>query len=225
AAFEIALPLGTLLSIVLVFRRDLWAMTKVVPVLFLPSQWKSRFAADDAFRTGVFILISMVPAGILGILLKERIEALFDRPAVVGVCLIVTGLLLFGLRCAPVGRKPIEARSALLMGFAQACALLPGISRSGSTITAGLWSRCDRAAVGRFAFLMAIPPIAGAALLEFRGGHMQKVDAMPLALGLLAAFVSGTLALVLLLRFVRGGQLHWFSPYCILLGLTAVFFS
>lgn len=222
ASLEIALHAGTLLSILAVFRRETGALLADLPLLLRPGRYREHFATRPAFRAGVLILVSMIPAGALGILFKDRIASLFDRPAVVGACLIATGLLLASLRYAPKGRLPVSFRSAILMGFAQACALLPGISRSGSTIAAGLWAGCDRAEAGRFAFLMAIPPIAGAALLEALSGLDGRIEILPLLLGLAVAFLSGTGALLLLLRFIRGGSLPWFAPYCIAAGLLAI---
>jgi undecaprenyl-diphosphatase len=167
----------------------------------------------------------MIPAGILGIAFGDAIEGVFSNPRLVGLFLMVTGLLLAGLKCAPKGRKPIDAKTAGLMGVFQAIALLPGISRSGSTICAGLWCRADRALVGRFAFLMAIPPIAGAAILQGRKGLSTTIATTDLLLGMGIAFFSGTVALTLLMKFVRGGQLHWFAPYCLVLGLIAILSS
>ena len=222
---EVALHLGTTFSILVVFWQEVWQLLRATPTLLHPRQWREAYETDRSFRWIVLILLSAIPVGLVGILLKDTIEAQFGNIKVVGSCLIVTGLLLMGLRCAPRGRLPITRGTALLMGFAQVLALLPGISRSGSTISAGLWCRGQREEVGRFAFLMSLPPILGAAALEARHVGEEGLAPSVALLGLLIAFLSGWVALRVLLKFLKSGHLHWFAPYCMLLGLIALAFS
>jgi len=221
--FEVFVHLGTALSIAAVFPRDLLSLCRGGLRFFTPGQWKGAWAEDPAgFRTSVLVVVSAIPIAIVGFMFQDAVVGVFDAPRMVGALLVATGLILFVARFAPPRSLPVGFRVATAMGFAQAFAILPGISRSGATIVAGLLAGGDRAGVGRFAFLMAVPPILGAALLLVVRENTDGRDWGPIAVGTLVAFVSGTIALRLLLRFVRSGKLWVFTPYCVAIGVYAM---
>jgi undecaprenyl-diphosphatase len=223
ALFEAAVHLATACSILTVFAADIRLLCAASRDLFLPRRWRGAWSTRGDFRLVVFILLSAVPAGLAGILLKERIEDLFDAPRIVAIALLLNAGILVASRFAPAPLQTLGAGRALLIGLAQAIALVPGISRSGSTITAGLFMGLRREAAGRFAFLMALIPILGAAVLEApHFGDQGTPGILPLAGGMLVAYASGVFALRLLLRFVARGRLDVFAPYCAALGILGL---
>lgn len=233
-AFDVFLHLGTTGSVAYVFRRELFPVVKAAALLFRPTAWRTAFAADPAFRLLVLLAFSAVPAGAVGVTLRGPIGELEHRPEIVALLLSVTGvwLLLASVaqrraeRRAAEGGTPaagaIGVKEAWWIGVAQAIAILPGISRSGATLGAGLLLGVRREVVGPFAFLMSIAPILGAAALEARHlGAAEPVSAAALAAGVLTAFVSGVVALKILLPFVRRGRLEIFAFYCLLVSPLA----
>jgi undecaprenyl-diphosphatase len=219
------LHLGTVGAIILFFWRDLWLLALSLRSPFqlgLSGAWRD----DPYFRLLIWLGIATLPAGLAGVLFNDWFEAAFNSPRMVGLAFFVTAGLLFLSRLAGKTGIPLVKlgwRQTLIVGFAQAVAVTPGISRSGSTIVAGLLSGLDREAAGRFGFLLAIPVILGAVLLQ-----VLKVKDLPpgfiaVALtGFVVSFVSGYLSLRILLHFVRRGRLHWFGGYCVLAGLFAL---
>ena len=186
-------------------------------------KWKDAWLSDVAFQTAALIVISAIPVGIIGILFEEKIEGMFDDVRFVGVMLMVTGAMLLMLHFVkPTGDRKIDGRTAVIMGLAQAAAIVPGISRSGSTITAGLLAGSSREAVGRFAFLMGLAPILGGAILKMKDATGASIDWGPLLFGTFVAFVSGIIALKVLLKFVARGKMAVFAPYCFIVGLIAI---
>jgi undecaprenyl-diphosphatase len=176
------------------------------------------------------VAIGSVPAALAGLLLKAHIEQMMDSPAVAGVCLMITGTVLLLMRYAPEGLEgPVRPGRGLLVGVAQASALLPGISRSGSTIAVARFLRMGPETAARFSFLLAVPAIAGAALLEAlqlaRGGTVGATPPLALAAGTLASVVVGVISLVWLLRLIRRGRLHWFGLYCLPVGAAVVLWT
>lgn len=221
--FEVVVHIGTLFAILFVFRDDVGRILRALPRAFRPD----RSGEPDPDRRLVWLIgLSAIPAGVTGILLRDSFDDLVSDPRLVGGCLIATGaFLLIGRRFAREPGGAITLKIALAMGFAQALAILPGISRSGSTIAAGLITGGARDAVGRFAFLMAVIPITGAGLLEAKDAFSGEEVTLPLAailIGLVVSFLSGWLALKVLLAFVARGRLHLFAGYCFLLGLAAI---
>ena len=177
----------------------------------------------------LLILISMIPVFIVGMFFKDSVEALFGNGLrVVGCALMVTALLLF-LSEAITARRGEEGgkvtwKSALWMGLAQAVAVIPGLSRSGSTIAAGLLSGVSKKEVTRFSFLMVLVPILGEAFLDVVGGDFaaSSVGTLPLILGFLAAFVSGLFACRVMIALVKKARLKWFALYCVIVGLACL---
>ena len=224
---EVALHFGTLLAILVVLWKPIVAIvrdTLTGALMLLRGQRVSAIAQEAPhFTTAVALALGTLPAGVAYLLLKGAIERCFDSMAISGALLTVTGGVLLASRYAP---QPVTPRvgpvRGLLIGVAQAFALLPGISRSGSTIVAGCFAGVERDAAGRFSFLLALPAIGGATLWKsaeaWRSGAHLPVA--PLAAGTLAAAVTGALCLVLLLRLVHRGHLQWFAAYCIPAGLA-----
>ncbi len=205
---EVTLHVATLLSVVVVYRRRLGRLLVGV------------FAGDRAALRYVGLLaLASVPAAIVGFGFEKRVEAAFDAPAFTGVMLLLTGAILWSTRrlekTRPEGPAEPGWRLALLIGFAQAFAILPGISRSGTTITAGLWGGMPGAAAAEFSFLMSIPAIGGAALLQL--GNLRAdvglIGATPLVVGFLTALVAGVLAIQALVWLLRRQEFHRFAYY------------
>jgi undecaprenyl-diphosphatase len=165
-----------------------------------------------------------VPAAIVGLLLHDRIEVAFASPMLVAAMLLVTGTLLFGIWFVKTDGRPLGWSRAIVIGIAQAIAILPGISRSGATIAAGVYSGVGREESFEFSFLLAVPAILGAALLELRNSELSALNPMTAAAGVLVALMSGILALALLKRAVVGRRLYLFAFYCWLAGLGALVF-
>ena len=220
ATFTIFVHLGTAASVALAYRTDL---ARIVfggfRDLARPGRWRSAIAEDGPFRLMILIGFSALPAALIGISLEDRIEATFGSARFALGGLAVTGLWLTATRFAPRGNGTIGFRGAILLGLAQAAAILPGISRSGSTIGAGLFAAYEPERLARFAFLMSLPVILGAALLQVD----DLLDTPPsteefraLAVGSLAAFAAGFAAIRILIAILIRGRLHWFGLYCLL---------
>lgn len=176
------------------------------------------------------ILLSMIPVLIVGILFKEEVESLFSgNLTLVGVALLITAGLLISTQLVKTGNKKIPYLDALIMGLAQAMAVIPGISRSGATISAGLLMKNERSEVARFSFLMVLIPIIGAALIDIlsmsSSSGESAIAAGPLVVGFFAAFISGYLACTWMIRLVKKGNLYWFALYCATVGLVSIIFS
>lgn len=187
---------------------------------------------NDETRYVINIVISMIPVGIVGVFFKEQVEVVFGSGLfVVGCCLLLTALLLaFSYYYKPRQKSDISMFDAFVIGLAQACAVLPGLSRSGSTIATGLLLGNDKSRLAQFSFLMVIPPILGEALLD--GMKMVKgeevvgdIPALSLIVGFLAAFVSGCLACKWMINIVKRGKLIYFAVYCALAGLATLIFG
>ncbi len=208
---EVALHLATLISVLVVYHRRVGSLA-VGAVRRDPQAWR---------YIGLLLLAS-VPAGIVGVFFEDQIEAAFDAPWVTGAMLLVTGVLLWSTR--KLGDREWKerpaTRHALGMGVAQAFAILPGISRSGSTITAGLWGRLQGDSAAEFSFLMSVVAIAGAVVLQIGdiGESVHQVGATALAAGFVSALVSGILAIRLLIWLLRKQTFYVFAYYVWIVG-------
>lgn len=179
------------------------------------------------------VVVSAVPAGLVGVLFKDELESLFASPKAVGAALLFTGVVLLVTKFLPRGKKEVSFGRAFLMGIAQAVAILPGVSRSGMTIAAARASGVETEKCAEFSFLMSIPPIAGAALLEVmksmkaaEGAAVGEVSWGVAVYGAVLAAVVGFFALKFLLRSLKSSWFWLFGPYCFLAGvLTLVFAS
>ncbi len=207
--FNIVVHLGTLLSILIVYREEIWKL-RLQP------------------RVCLNIVLASIPAGILGVLFKHQFEVAFSTPLVVGVCWFITAaMLLVGQRLErnEISYEELPSHKAFFIGLFQAVALLPGVSRSGSTITGGLLSGLQRGSAGAFSFLMAIPVIGGATLLELKDvvtGETQIGNPVPLIVGGVTSFLVGWVVLRWLVMLIAKGRLHWFAYYCCAAGTATV---
>lgn len=223
-AFDVSLHIGTLLALLWYFRTE-WIRLAAGGVTLL----KARRPVDDASRQALFIIIATIPAGLAGLLLEDLAESVFRAPIVTAIALIVMGALLWLVDAKVKAGRPREAmtwRDALLVGLAQCLALVPGVSRSGSTITAGRALGFDRGSAAVFSFLMSLPIISAAALVKVPDAIRERGVSAPLLVGIAAAAVSSWLAIAVLLRFVRTRSYAAFAIYrfalgAVILGLIA----
>ncbi|MEM6325756.1 MAG: undecaprenyl-diphosphate phosphatase [Bacteroidota bacterium] len=238
--FEVFVHFGTVLSIVTVYRARIWTiLTDLVQTLRRPSLIAQAVrggpiepgpdAGSDAIpstRLSLYILLSMVPTGIVYVLFKDTLEAAFSDPRLVCGMLLVTGTVLLLARLRPNPTGHLTPLKTLLVGLAQSAALIPGISRSGSTICTAIYQNVDRKEAADFSFLMSLPVIVGATLLKtldlFETG--LTVGVLPLVLGTLVAFVSGIWAIKVVIAFVQRGSLIWFAVYCYAVGVLGLIF-
>jgi len=228
-AFEVFVHFGTLLAVVWVFRRDIVKMILAIPGIFrlgssnLPPETKEYALLD------VYIIIGSIPAAVIGLLFEDAIEALFTSSLLVLFMLFVTGLIMWSSRYTRETRENMTGWHALLIGIAQAFAIIPGISRSGSTIVSGLWMGLKRDQVARFSFILSTPVIFGATVLKLKDlleAPPPSSEIMNLVLATIAAAVSGYFAIIWLLDLIRKQKLEWFGVYCIavsLIGLSLIY--
>ena len=188
-----------------------------------------KWQMNEETRYVINILISMIPVGIVGVFFKDQVEAIFGSGLViVGCCLLLTAALLaFSYYYKPKQKENISMKDAFIIGLAQACAVLPGLSRSGSTIATGLLLGDNKAKLAQFSFLMVIPPILGEALLDamkmMKGENIAgDLPTLSLVVGFLAAFVSGCLACKWMINIVKKGKLIWFALYCAIAGILTI---
>lgn len=212
---EVALHVATLVAVLVVYRRRIW---DVLAGLSRKDGGSWRYAALLALAT--------IPAALAGVLLGDWFEQAFDSLAVVGADFLVTGAILWSTR-RPAARAVLGEpswRAAGGIGLAQAFAILPGISRSGSTVAAALWAGVRPTQAAEFSFLMSIPVIAGAAVLELPnlGSGTSGIGPGPLVVSFVSALVAGIAAIKLLVLLLERGAFHRFAPYCWVLGAATV---
>lgn len=229
---EISLHFGTLLSVLLVLHRDVVRLLRdaVRGLLLCTSAGGRQRIQHEAplFRTAVAVALGTLPAAFAGVVLGGRIAPLFESLRASGLFIFVTGLIVLSSCVAPRGtERSVTVTKGLLIGLAQALALLPGISRSGSTIAAALFLRIEREAAARFSFLLAIPAIAGATAwklmqLSRSTGALQHVgeEAAAILCGIAVSALVGAVCLHFVIRIAAHGGLHWFSVYCVPAGIV-----
>lgn len=212
---------ATSLSTIVVYRRDIGIIIKDL----------LKFRLNDSTIFTFKILLSTIPVLILGIFFKEQVENLFGgRIGLVGSMLIITSLLLLFANYAKNSEKDISYKNAFIIGIAQALAVMPGISRSGATISTSLLMGIDKDKATRFSFLMVLIPIIGAMLLDIinmiQEPELSRGISIPvLLIGFLAAFITGIAACRWMIAIVKKGKLLYFAIYCFIIGLTAIGFS
>lgn len=215
-AFDVALHLGTLVAILWYFRRE-W-------VALFAAAWriaKSRRVESDEERRVLFLIVATIPAAIGGIILEEKAETVFRSPTIIATTLIVMGILLWGVdrfTSRDRGLGGMKFVDALAIGLAQVLALVPGVSRSGSTITAARALRFDRQSAAVFSFLMSMPITAAAVILKVPDAVRETGVTLPLVAGVIAAAISSWLAITVLLRYVSRHSYGVFGIYRIILG-------
>lgn len=233
--FDILLHLGTLVAVVIVFRDVFWRMiTATGRVLRRPGRLAEGLRAEPDARLVVFAGIATIPTGAIGVLLGDFMEGLSTDVWVVGCGLLVTaailvllGRLTTGAAAERQGRGLAELTltDALVVGTVQGLAVFRGISRSGSTITAGLMTGLDREASAALSFVLSVPAILGALVMKFDSSAFDTDGVVVYAAGAITSAVVGTLALLVLLRMLRAGKLHHFAWYCLALGIAAIVYG
>ena len=224
--FDVVLHTATVLATIVVFRKQILQLLRG---LF-------KFKWNDETDYILKICVSMIPVFVVGMFFKDKVEGLFSSLLVVGVALVVTALLLFfsdrpSLRDrkpsdGPAPRNGVSWLQAFIVGLGQAVAVVPGLSRSGTTISTGLLCGMKRSDVAQFSFLMVLVPILGEAFLDLVGGDVasSSVGAVPMALGFLAAFVSGLFACKVMVAIVKKAKLKWFALYCAIVGISVILY-
>jgi len=223
--FEVLLHFATLVAIVIVFAKRIGKIIKSIFTSRIRIKGKNWIVKDENLALFFYLLWASIPAAIVGIFLKSGIEKLFSNPLVVSIMFLVTGCLLFSTRFIKIKKKhKHNGFSATLIGIAQAFAIIPGISRSGATISAGLWTGISREASAEFSFILVIPAILGAMVLEIKELTLSIEHGLIniYLVGALAAFITGLCSLLFLLRIVKKGRLHYFSYYCWLVGIATL---
>lgn len=228
--FDISVHVGTLAATVIFFRKEIWAIIiSLAHFTSLALKKKCSFHnvyEDEDAKLAILIVVGSIPTAIIGVLFHKIADTLFSSVIVVGFMLIITGLLLWGTRFIKKDRKSINTfsiRDALIIGLVQGVAIIPGISRSGSTIAAGLFLGLNRETAARYSFLLSIPAILGASALSLN--NLSANNILPLKITFFGAFTScavGYWALKLLVKIVKHGRIQIFAPYCWVIGVLAL---
>ena len=216
--FAVAVHAATVCSTIVVLRKEI--------AVLLAGLFRFRWNEETMYIAK--IVVSMIPVGIVGFFFKDYVESLFGSGLmVVGGALLLTSVLLaFAYYAKPRVRSVISFRDAFIIGLAQACAVIPGLSRSGSTIATGILLGNNKENVAKFSFLMVLVPILGEAFLDLMKGNFGQAESgistLSLAVGFLAAFISGFIACSWMLNLVKKGKLIWFAVYCFIVGVTVL---
>ena len=211
----VVLHFATALSTIIIFRKDILEIFRGL----------LQFKNNESFRFSLKIVLSMIPAAIVGVFFNEEIEALFGgKLTLVGGMLIITGLLLLLADKAKESEKQVDIKNALLIGISQAIAIFPGISRSGATISTAVILGIDKEKAARFSFLMVVPLILGKIAKDILSGDIQyeSTTFLPLVIGFLAAFITGIIACKWMIKLVKSSQLKYFAYYCFAVGAIVI---
>ena len=213
--FTVVLHFATALATMVIFRKE---VARIVTGLF-------QFKNNEEFQFSLKIIISMIPAAAIGVIFSKELETLFDRQILlVGMMLWVTGLLLLVADRAKNTEKDVSFSHSIIIGIAQAIAILPGISRSGATISTSVLLGVDRSKSASFSFLMVVPLIFGKIAKDLYDGALSVSDdnMSVMAIGFIAAFITGMFACQWMIKLVRNAQLKYFSYYCFAVGTLAI---
>lgn len=214
----VVLHAATALSTIVIFRKDIAEILKGL----------LQFKNNEQFQFSLKIVLSMIPAALVGVLLEEQIEQFFGgQILLVGCMLIITAGLLFLADKAKSTLNPVSYKNALIIGIAQAIAILPGISRSGATISTSVLLGVDRQKAARFSFLMVVPLILGKMAKDILSGDLaaSQSNSSLLIIGFIAAFIAGLLACQWMIALVKKSQLKYFSFYCMIVGIIAIIYT
>lgn len=224
----VVLHVATVLStLTILWKEIVW----IFKDLFAKQSWRSYDGLNNGTKYAINILISMIPVAIVGFFFKDKVEEIFGSGLlIVGIMLIVTALLLaFAYFAKPRQREHISGLHAFIIGIGQAIAVMPGLSRSGTTIATGLLLGNKKENLAQFSFLMVIPPVLGEALLDVIdisqqgfSAAMDGISAGSLIIGFVAAFITGCLACKWMINIVKKGKLIWFAIYCVIIGILAI---
>jgi len=221
--FEIAVHLGTLLAVIIYFRKDIWEIIRSIFVWGNNSPEEIKRSHSLLFH----LIIASIVTAIIGFMFKDAFESFFENTLLVGLMLIVTGIILFisdKIHCTDKTKMSIP--SSLLVGFAQSIAIIPGISRSGTTITTGIFTGRTRDLATRFSFLLSIPAIIGATFLklnDLQNAMSAHGAAGNFIVGGIAAAIVGYFAIAVLIKIIKKAKLFYFSIYCWIIGIITIF--
>jgi len=226
-AFDTFLHLGTLIAVLWYFRYDIYKMLKSWWLSIgdiLQGRFKEGFYSDPYKRLAWYVILATIPVGIVGVLFEDSVDALFSGALYVpAFFLFVTGTILYlsqRMTSGEINYDTITKKEALFMGLGQACAILPGLSRSGTTIAAGLTIGLDKEFAAKFSFILSIPAIFGAFILQAKDiGSAMDANFLPVFLGFVAAIIAGYLAIKWMLDLIQNRNLDIFAYYCWLMGL------
>lgn len=231
-AFNTLLHLGTLTAIVGFFYRDLIKIIKAFVLSLLDlfqNKFKEGLKEDVYKRLAWLMLASTIPAAIVGALFNKQFEILFDSVVAVGIFLIINGFILYSTKYAKDGKdkiKELTFKNAIYIGLMESLALFPGISRSGTSITAGLFLGLERECAARYAFLIALPVITAAVLFEFKNiGALSQTNTASIVAAYLAVVIFGYLSIGLLIRIIKSSSLKIFAYYCWIVGALTLILS
>lgn len=213
--FTVVVHFATALSTIVVFRKDIWDILRGL----------MRFRWNEETQFSLKIIISMIPAALLGVYFENEIEFFFGgRVMLVGFMLLITALLLYLADRARETDKKVSFFNAFVIGVSQAIAILPGISRSGATISTSVLLGVDKGRAARFSFLMVVPLILGKIGKDLLSGELtyQDTQVLPLAAGFIAAFISGLFACTWMITLVKKSKLTYFAAYCLVVGAIAI---
>jgi undecaprenyl-diphosphatase len=221
AAFTAVIQLGTMAAVLLYFRADLWRIASA----WLRSLRDRSVRGDLDARLGWYIILGTIPIGVLGLAFKDPIETEFRSLELIGTTLIVFGLVMLAAEAVSRRDRPlreITRRDGFLIGCAQALALVPGVSRSGATISAGLFLNFDRAAAARYSFLLSVPAVVLSGLFELRHAGEGNLPIGATAIATLLAFVTGYASIAFLLRYLARHSIGVFVGYRLVLGAMVI---
>ncbi|SYZ73652.1 Undecaprenyl-diphosphatase [Candidatus Zixiibacteriota bacterium] len=211
--FELVLHMGTLLSVLIYFRKQIFGLIKA---LYSPAMIEER-------KMILYLILGTIPAGLAGFFLKDIFEEAFSSPVATSIFMLITGVILLSTAVVKAGERKITWGRSLLIGVGQAVAIFPGISRSGTTISTGLFLRVKPIIAAEYSFLLSIPAILGAIVLKSREiASLNTVLMGPYLIGAIVSFIFGLMAVYLLLDIIRRGKFKYFGIYCLVMGAVAL---
>lgn len=221
--FEVLLHLGTLIAVLLYFKKDIISILKAL----LPSKNNNDRNIIYKRKLALGVVVGTIPTVIISILFKDFFESIFDSVKIVSIMLLVTGILLYlSDRYAEGKKSEVPMKDAIIIGIVQGVAIIPGISRSGSTIATGIFRGIKSENAARFSFLLSIPAILGAVVLKLsETGDFPVEDIFPYSIGVATAAVSGFLSIKVLMKIVSGKKLRYFAYYCWIIGILSLAFN
>lgn len=227
--FEVFVHFGTFVSVVIIFWKDIKLIFNALfEAIKNPFKINVLYKGNENFRMIVFIFIGTIPAGLVGVVYDKQIGVLFNDAKFASVMLLITGSILYLTRFAnPSEDKKVGLLSSIFIGISQALAILPGISRSGMTISTGIFLGVSRENAAKFSFLLSLPVILGATILksvEVISSDASSIQYMIYLIGTISAGVSGYIAIKIVLNVLKKKKFSWFSVYCFIVGILGILF-
>jgi undecaprenyl-diphosphatase len=211
--FELILHMGTLLSVLIYFRKQILGLVKAI---YTPTMIEER-------KMILYLILGTIPAGLAGFFLKDLFERIFSSPLVTSIFMLITGVMLLSTALMKIGDQGINWGRSILIGIGQAVAIFPGISRSGATISVGLFAGVKPVVAAEYSFLLSIPAIVGAIVLKSKEIISLNTALMgPYLLGAAVSFIFGLIAVYMLLDIIRRGKFQYFGVYCLIVGLIGL---